>query len=204
AIIQVTPDDGIIKDNIYYKRHLVPFGEYVPLQKFIETVIPPLANLVMTRDPVLPGTNSAVHITPYGKIGSLICFDSIYENLSADSVRDGAEIIAISTNDSWFDGTVALRQHVAQAVLRAIETDRYILRSANTGISCVISPSGDILSATENGERAYFVLDVAPRNTETLYTKTGNIIIIASAAAIIVTLTCSLIFRRRNKAYSPF
>ena len=110
----------------------------VPLQKFIETVIPPPANLVMTRDPVLPGTNSAVHITPYGKIGSLICFDSIYENLSADSVRDGAEIIAISTNDSWFDGTVALRQHVAQAVLRAIETDRYILRSANTGISCVI------------------------------------------------------------------
>lgn len=200
VMIQVTPDNGIIRDNIYYKRHLVPFGEFVPLQKFIETIVPPLADLVMTSDPLSPGTDSAVHITPYGKIGSLICFDSIYENLSADTVRDGAEIIAISTNDSWFDGTVALRQHVAQAVLRAIETDRYILRSANTGISCVISPSGDVLYMTENGERTYFVFDVAPRNTETLYTITGNIIIIASATAFAATLAYALVFKRRNKA----
>lgn len=200
VMIQVTPDNGIIRDNIYYKRHLVPFGEFVPLQKFIETIVPPLADLVMTSDPLSPGTDSAVHITPYGKIGSLICFDSIYENLSADTVRDGAEIIAISTNDSWFDGTVALRQHVAQAVLRAIETDRYILRSANTGISCVISPSGDVLYMTENGERTYFVFNVAPRNTETLYTITGNIIIIASATAFAATLAYALVFKRRNKA----
>lgn len=200
VIIQVTPDDGIITDNIYYKRRLVPFGEFIPLQKFIEAVVPPLADLVMTKDPIYPGVDSAIHITPYGKIGSLICFDSIYENLSVNTVRDGAEVIAISTNDSWFDGTVALRQHVAQAVLRAVETDRYIVRSANTGISCVISPGGDVLSATENGERTYFVFNVAPRNTETLYAKTGNVIIATSAVVYVATLVCALIFRRRNNA----
>jgi apolipoprotein N-acyltransferase len=78
-------------------------------------------------------------------LGCLICFDSIYEQLTYESVRDGAEIICLSTNDSWFSDSAALYMHNAQAQLRAIENRRYVARAANTGISTVINSRGEVI-----------------------------------------------------------
>jgi apolipoprotein N-acyltransferase len=144
SIICYTPE-GKRDDNIYSKRHLVPFGEYVPMRPLIETLVPPLANLVLSSDDVDEGEGSKIMDAGGIGLGCLICFDSIYEQLTYESVRDGAEIICLSTNDSWFSDSAALYMHNAQAQLRAIENRRYVARAANTGISTVINSRGEVI-----------------------------------------------------------
>ena len=131
------------------------------------------------------GDSTALFDTPWGKIGSLICFDSIYEKLGMDSVRDGAELMIISSNDSWFYDSAAVYQHQAQAQLRAIEQGRYILRSANTGISSVISPTGEALHWIEPLVEGYAVCDVSMRQTRTVYSVIGDLLIYASLLFIV-------------------
>ena len=134
--------DGSMDEVVYAKRHLVPFGEYVPWRPLIEVLIPPLTEINMLSSDFAPGEGTALVSTPFGKVGGLICFDSIYECLTLDSVRDGAELLVLPTNDSWFTDSAAVYMHSAQARLRAIESGRWIVRSADTGISSVIDPRG--------------------------------------------------------------
>lgn len=166
--------DGSMHDTVYAKRRLVPFGEFVPFRKLIETVIPPLADLVLSSEDVAWGEGANVFSLEEGKIGSLICFDSIYEDLTRESVKDGAELICLSTNDSWFTDSAALYMHNAQAQLRAIESGRYVARAANTGISTIISDRGEVLADLEPLVDGMLVEGVAMRNSVTLYTKIGN------------------------------
>ncbi len=177
AVYTIYPD-GTISDEVYVKRHLVPFGEYVPLRKFVTAVFPPLADVGMLSDDLAAGTDSGVvNVRGIGKVGSIICFDSIYETLTLDSVRDGAELMILPTNDSWFQDSTALRMHNAQAVLRSVETGRYLVRAANTGISSVISPTGEIREQLGALRGGYIVSDVATRDTVTLYTRIGNLFV---------------------------
>ncbi len=192
--------DGTIGDTVYKKRHLVPFGEYIPMEDFVMAVFPPLADLSSMMDQVSPGEDSAIFETEHGKLGALICFDSIYENICIDSVRNGAGLIAISTNDSWFSGSTALSQHNAQAQLRAVENGRYIVRSANTGISSVIDPSGRILSSLGDGEEGYICEKVAFIEKKTLYTVTGNLFVALCAGyTVICTLSVLILSKKREE-----
>ncbi len=189
-------DDGKVSDTVYKKRHLVPFGEYTPLEDFIAAVFPPLAEMSAIESPLSPGESTAIMETEGGKVGCLICFDSIYETLALESVSDGAELLCISTNDSWFSGSSALRQHNAQAQLRAIENNRYILRSANTGISSIISPKGEIIDSVGDSEEGYAIGDVAFIQERSLYSLTGNLTVILSGAFI---LFCTVLAFTENK-----
>lgn len=192
--------DGTFSDNVYKKRHLVPFGEYIPMESLVQAVFPPLADLSSMMDQVSPGADSALLDTENGKLGVLICFDSIYENLCMDSVRDGAALIAISTNDSWFSGSTALSQHNAQAQLRAIENGRYIVRSANTGISSVIDPKGRVISSIGDGEEGYICEKVSFIEEKTLYTATGNLFVAISAIFVIISAaTVAVRSKKREK-----
>lgn len=173
SLIAVLPD-GSVCDTVYSKRHLVPFGEYVPMRTFFETVFPPLTELVLSSDDITAGEGANIIELESAKIGSLICFDSIYETLTTDSVSEGAEIIALSTNDSWFLDSAAIYMHNAQAQLRAIENDRYIARSANTGISTFISGRGEVLASIEPLKDGYLVEDIAKNDGRTLYSYIGN------------------------------
>ena len=122
-----------------------------------------------------------------GRLGSLICFDSIYEQLALESTRDGAELFLVSTNDSWFFDSAGVYQHQSQSQLRAIECGRYFVRSANTGISTVISPDGELLAWIDPLERGYAVAEVEPTDTRTLYSVIGNTFVylcIAGVAAL--------------------
>ncbi len=166
--------DGSMHDTVYSKRHLVPFGEFVPMRGLFETLIPPLAELVMSEDDLAWGKDAAVLELEEGKLGSLICFDSIYEELTLDSVREGAQVICLSTNDSWFTDSVALDMHNAQAQLRAIESGRYVLRSANTGISSVISHRGEVMERIAPLEEGVVIGEAELREEMTLYARIGN------------------------------
>lgn len=152
SIIAFFPD-GTVEEEPYSKRHLVPFGEYVPMEPLISALLPFLADLNLFSS-LTPGQDSAIVSTEFGQVGRLICFDSIYEALTLQSVRGGAEILLLSTNDSWYLDSSAVRMHNDHAKLRAVESGRYVLRAANTGISSIIDPLGrsqSELGALESG-----------------------------------------------------
>lgn len=169
--------EGNLSKEVYKKRHLVPFGEYTPLQELVSTLFPPLAEMSAIADPLTPGDSTAIMETENGRLGTLICFDSIYESLCLESVRDGAELLAVSTNDSWFSGSTALAQHNAHSMIRAIEHRRYVVRSANTGISSIITPTGRVTESLGDSLEGYITGEVAYLQEGTLYTAVGNIIL---------------------------
>jgi len=183
SLIFVHPD-GSVDETVYSKRHLVPFGEYVPMRKLVMTLIPPLAEISMLGEDLAPGDDSAVVDTAVGKLGALVCFDSIYETLALDSVRDGAEIIVLGTNDSWFLDSAAVYMHNAQAKLRAVETGRYVVRAANTGISSIITPDGMVLDEEPPLVGGYVIADIAARSAPTVYSIIGNLFVYINIAAI--------------------
>lgn len=189
SLLFVVPE-GNVSETVYAKRHLVPFGEYVPLRSAMEVLVPPLAELSLFGEDLVEGEGSNLYDSVYGSIGSVICFDSIYEALVLETVRDGAELIVISTNDSWFLDSAGVRMHNAQARLRAVEVGRYIARSANTGVSSIIDPNGEILDYESALVEGYVIADVCPRQTRTLYSYVGNILVWASMAFFAVCIAC--------------
>ena len=174
ALYQIR-SDGTVDETFYAKRHLVPFGEYVPMRDVIMTLIPPLANLSALGSDLTAGEDSNLFDTEWGKMGSLICFDSIYEELTLDSVRDGANVMLLSSNDSWFYDSSAIYQHEVQAKLRAIECGRYLVRAGNTGISTIVTDKGEHLTWIDPLEKGYAVADVEMHTSRTLYSTIGNL-----------------------------
>lgn len=195
--------DGSISQTVYAKRHLVPFGEYVPWRPVIEVIFPPLTQINMLSRDLTPGKDSALVQTPYGKVGGLICFDSIYEALTLDSVRDGAELLVLPTNDSWFLDSAAAHMHHAQARLRSIENGRWLVRSADTGISAVIDPRGashEELAPLVDGVSVY---TAHTANTRTLYSYIGNLIVYLMIAALIALPASEVAYYLKKKKASP-
>lgn len=191
--------DGEVNETVYSKRKLVPFGEFVPWRGFFEAVMPQLVDLLILSGDLEQSSDPAVADTEAGKLGGIICFDSIYETLSLDSVRDGAELLVLSTNDSWFIGSAAVRMHASQARLRAVETGRYLVRSASTGISMIISPSGEILDLEPELVGGYAIHTVKLRDSKTLYSIVGNLFIYLSIAAVGAVLVSGFVIDRGEK-----
>lgn len=168
-------EDGNFGEDMYSKQRRVPFAEFVPLRGLVTVIIPPLAELNMLPDDVLPGEESTVMHTEKGNIGGMICFDSVYENISLEAVRGGAQILLVSTNDAWFDDSAENYMHTSQSKLRAIETGRYVVRAANTGISGIINPLGEFEDRLGILEEGYVIGDVYLREQTTIYTVIGNL-----------------------------
>lgn len=174
--------DGSRGEKMYAKRHLVPFGEYLPMRAFFEVVLKPLTEIAMLADDLEEGTETAVNEIGGVKYGSLICFDSIYETLALNSVRDGAEILLLSTNDSWFLDSRAVYMHNAQARLRAIETGCPVVRAANTGISSVIDARGRVREVLPPLVEGMILTEVTTAAAGTPYTAVGNLFVVLCAA----------------------
>jgi len=153
----------------------------------------------MLSDDLVPGEDSGL-IEVDGKVlGPLICFDSIYETLTLDSVRDGAEIIVLSTNDSWFYDSAAVRMHLAQASLRAVETDRAVFRAANTGISALIDSDGRVLETIPALEGGYLVGELELSGEITPYVIFGNAFVIISALFVLGVFASESIVKLKRK-----
>lgn len=199
SIVAALPD-GTLHETVYAKRHLVPFGEYVPLRPLVEVIFPPLANISMLADDLAAGEGAQIIRLDEADVGSLICFDSIYDELARDSTLSGAEILAISTNDSWFLDSAALYMHNAQAKLRAIENGRYVARSANTGVSSVITPTGKVVDSLAALTEGQITAEVYVRESHTPYTYLGNTFVYLCIIFMIVWLAyekiCSHIYRK--------
>lgn len=171
-------DEKGITQRPYAKRHLVPFGEFLPFRTFFKTFIPPLTKLNMISSDLTPGTDSAVFESEYGKIGGLVCFDSIFQSLARQSVKDGAQLLMVVTNDSWYKDSSAIFQHNAQSVFRAIENRRFVVRAANTGVSSFIDQNGRILEYLDPLVEGVIYTNVSFINSKTLYTYLGDIVVL--------------------------
>lgn len=164
----------------YYKRHLVPFGEYFPYRKVIGGIPvlgPLIESLNVLGTDTLAGTEAALMETPYGRLGTLVCFESVYPQVARDSVKSGAQFLAVVTNDGWYRDAIALYQHLGHSVLRAIENQRFVARSGNTGISAFIGPEGRILSQSLPMRETFLTHWMEPADVSdhlTLYTRLGD------------------------------
>ncbi len=176
SIVAVLPD-GTVHETVYNKRNPVPFGEFVPFRNLVMTLVPPLAEINTLDEDIPAGEDSEVFDLALGAVGPLICFDSIYECNAHDSIRNGAELITVSTNDSWFQDSRGVWMHHAQSRLRAIETGRYIVRSAVTGVSSIITPTGDAVELLDPLERGYVLAEVEMRQEITPYTVMGDVLV---------------------------
>jgi len=179
AAVLVGPD-GLLRGR-YYKRHLVPFGEYVPLTGWI----PALERLAPLGFSCTPGTGEQTLLVLSGQAGevwagTLICFEDVFPYLARRDVRNGARLLVNMTNDAWFDNTAAPRQHLAHAVLRAVENRVPMVRAANSGVSAFIDQAGrfeEIPGLRAEGSRGVgtrVVLLPQGREDLTLYTRYGD------------------------------
>jgi apolipoprotein N-acyltransferase len=161
--------------QIYHKRQLVPFGEFIPFEEYLMK-FKALQKFNLFEDTMTPGEGAVVFSSPYGKFSGLICFDSLFQRFSCESAQNGAQAIFIVTNDSWYIDTPSIHQHYGHATLRAVENNRFVVRAANAGISGIISSTGQTIQQLPVHENGYVLYDVPLINRKTLYTITGDII----------------------------
>lgn len=154
-----------------YKRHLVPYGEYVPGRAWMPSFLTHINILEMD---FTPGQDPHIFDLPFGKIGAGVCYDGIFPDAMRPVVLAGAQVLTLVTNDAWYKDTTAPRVLDAHAALRAVENHRYVLRAANTGISSVIEPTGRIVASTPVFQDATLVGRAAPLTDITLYTRFGD------------------------------
>jgi apolipoprotein N-acyltransferase len=176
----------------YNKVHLVPYGEFVPLRK----LFPFINKLVVGVGDFRSGKGYYPLTMNNHKLGILICYEGIFPEAGRTYKKMGADLLVNITNDAWFGNTSAPYQHLSMTVFRAIESRLYVVRSANTGISAVIDPTGRIVSKTELFTRTALRDKVKFINYETFYATYGDIFILI---CMISLLCCVLItFKRRT------
>lgn len=177
----------------YYKSKLTPGVEIMPFVKYIK----PIEKLALN----MGGTIGSLGVDPIRKVfttedgltkySSIICYESIYGDFVTKFVRNGAEILCISTNDGWWGNTGGYKQHQAYASLRAIENRRSIARSANTGISSFINQRGDVLLHTFYWTPAVIDGTLKANKELTIYSRYGDYIgrVCAPLALVLLLLT---------------
>jgi apolipoprotein N-acyltransferase len=187
-------NEGIL---YYHKSKLVPGVERMPFPALFR----PLESLAIDLGGTMGSLGTQDERTVFFShdkkvaIAPVICYESVYSDYVAEYVRNGANLIFILTNDGWWENTPGHKQHLAYARLRAIETRREIARCANTGISCFVTPYGEIEQATPYWEQAIITKNLTPNNTQTLFVKFGDIISYASSLIAILLLTWSQLLR---------
>ncbi len=181
GIFTVTPEG--LREAFYAKRRLVPFGEYVPFSE----QLPFIQKFVPIEGAFTPGESAEPLSLPVGKnacrAGGLVCYEDIFPALTRDSVRAGAELLFVATNNAWYGEEAGACQHAAHSVLRAVENRRPVLRCGNGGWSGWIDESGRVRRVlTVPGKGIYFrgvetaLIKRAPawKDRLTFYTRHGD------------------------------
>ena len=129
------------------------------------------------------------------KIGTVICYEVVVPDLVRQFVSKGAEVLITVTNDAWFGDTSAPHQHLFMARMRAVENNRYLIRAANSGISALVSPSGQILKRTKLNKIDILEVPFWWREEVTFYSRWGDIF----AYCCLAITGILLIFQYKNK-----
>lgn len=185
--------DGEVKGR-YDKVHLVPYGEYVPLRKYM----PFVEGFVSGIGDFGKGAGYYPITMNDKKIGVLICYEVILADAARAYKNHGAELLVTITNDAWFGATSAPYQHFSMAVFRAVETRLYLVRSANTGISGIVDPAGRIVAQTgiyqEDSLKDYVKFVKIP----TLYDKCGDVLVAICFVLMMIFVMKGILTRRKE------
>lgn len=164
------------------KRHLVPFGEYVPSWlPFIHALAPNIGDFIPAKGDGILETGSI-------RYGSLVCYEAIFPEEARLRVRHGAQVLINVTNDAWYGKSPAPWQHLQAARARAVEMGRYLLRAANTGITAVIAPDGKVVRALPWFTQGVLVGEFRLSDAQTPYLSWGDrglFVMIASLLLIV-------------------
>lgn len=168
--------DASTNIQLYHKSKLVPGVEKMPFPALMKPLEKLAINLGGTAGSLGMQEERSVFKSINKKVvaGTIICYESVYGEFVGEYVSKGANILFIITNDGWWEDTPGYKQHLAYATLRAIETRRSIVRSANTGISCFISPLGEISEPTKWWTSTSIKQTVVLNSILTFYTLHGD------------------------------
>lgn len=200
SAIQVDTSANI---QIYHKAKLVPGVEITPYMRYF----PFMKKLAMDFGGITgsygltPGVDIFSNPPPYCNVFSAICYESVYSHFVAEKVRQGANMLVVSTNDGWWGNTQGHKQHMQYARLRAIETRRWVARSANTGISCFISPQGEVIDPQPYWEPAVIKYNVTNETRLTFYVKYSGFIAKAPLIFCILLLLYTIVSRVIRRRY---
>ena len=159
----------------YDKTHLVPFGEYVPMKKWL----PFVSKMVEGVGDFDIGEKGQTIRWQKSSIGIQICYEIIFPALSRAMVQNHASLLVNITNDAWYGRSSAPYQHFSMSVFRAVENRRSLVRAANTGISGFIEPSGSVIETTQIFKDAVITQKVPILQVETLYSRFGDVFAMA-------------------------
>ena len=172
----------------YDKAHLVPYGEYIPLKKWL----PFLGKIVAQVGDFKPGEKGNTLSWRDYRLGIQICYEVIFPSLSRAMARNDASLLINITNDAWFGKTSGPYQHFSMTVFRAVENRRALARAANTGISGFIDPVGRILTSTALLEEAVATESLPLLQRKTFYTRFGDLFAMTCFAMTLIIGTIEI------------
>ncbi|WP_113615215.1 apolipoprotein N-acyltransferase [Chitinophaga flava] len=194
AALQIDTSQSI---QIYHKYELVPGVELVPYVRYIsfmKTLALDFGGITGSYGRT-PGATMLTSPADSINIFPTICYESVFSDYVAGGVKPGANLLAIITNDGWWGNTEGHRQHLQYARLRAIETRRWVLRSANTGTSAVIDPAGNVSQPQPYWQEAVIKATVTPRQDITFYVRNGDLVSKGAVIFCILLLVHAFISR---------
>ena len=199
-------ENGVMRRK-YSKIHRVPFGEYIPfrnlLPKFITNYID------MGRD-IVSGTDSTpLVLAPGVNAGVVICYEGVFGYITRKSAQNGANVLIALSNDAWYPQSSEPEQHLANVVMRCVETGLYMVRSGNNGGSGVVTPSGRFTQCytPESNKRPELwrgrtinrvEVPISQETARTLYVRWGEYFIIILAAIVILWIVPAF-YKRKIK-----
>jgi len=173
---------GTVED-VYRKRHLVPFGEFIPFKDWLG----PIARAFEVPMSNFSAGNAPRPLLRVGKYlaGTSICYEDVFPAEVIEALPEAAYLINVS-NDAWFGDSLAPHQHLEMARVRALENERWLLRSTNTGISAILDHQGWIIGSVPLFERGTFSAEIQPRRGATPFVYLGNRLAIGLAFLMLV------------------
>nr|WTA71070.1 apolipoprotein N-acyltransferase [Micromonospora sp. NBC_00855] len=189
------PGTGADLDQLYTKRHPVPFAEYVPLRDVARMVS---KQVDLIRNDFVPGSTPGVVRAGPAVLGDVICFEVAYDEVVRDTVTGGAQLLVVQTNNATFDVAEA-RQQMAMVRLRAVEHGRPALMASTVGVSGFVAPDGRVSDATGFNTREVVVRQLRLDDGRTLATRLGWWPEVALAALAAAALVGAAVLRRRQR-----
>jgi apolipoprotein N-acyltransferase len=177
----------------YDKIQLVPFGEYVPLRKLLGGLV---NRVVVGFGDMFAGRKQTLFEVHGAKLAVLICYESVFPNLTRTAVERGANLLMNITNDAWYGKSSAPYQLLAMAAMRSVETKVPMVRVANTGISAVIQSDGTITARTSLFKRGTETERVYWRPEKTVYTQVGDVFAETCLALTLIAFGIALVRQR--------
>jgi apolipoprotein N-acyltransferase len=176
----------------YFKRHLVPFGEYLPLRPLFGFVLD-LLEIPLADVSAGDAEQRLLEAAGYPLVAS-ICYEDVLGQESRAGLPEAAYLVNVS-NDAWFGNSIAAHQHFQMARMRALEGGRYLLRATNTGITALVSPMGKIINQAPQFQRVALTGEVTPMTGSTPYVRFGD-----GPVIVLLALVLAVALRRRESS----